>query len=240
LEELLTVFLGPQNVSHIPLQSLDMDRFQKAELFGKLANAYADIPSSALTRTGTFKALVGGDRVTAQKKFRDPFSFKNYAKLVFSCNKVPEVGDDSTAFFRRWVILNFPFKFEGDRDDKNIMEKLTKKEELSGLFNLAVKGLERLLRNGGFSRTPSTDEVRRTWQRMASSVSCFREDMLVVDSDKWVTKEEMYLRYVGYCRKEKIPAVAKNTFGTKLPEYIKRFMKDGRGSPMAERGSGGE
>lgn len=64
--------------------------------------------------------------------------------------------------------------------------------------------------------------------------------MLVVDSDKWVTKEEMYLRYVGYCRKEKIPAVAKNTFGTKLPEYIKRFMKDGRGSPMAERGSGGE
>jgi putative DNA primase/helicase len=35
------------------------DRFQPAELFGKLANIYADLPSKSIDDAGMFKAVTG-------------------------------------------------------------------------------------------------------------------------------------------------------------------------------------
>jgi Family of unknown function (DUF5906) len=49
-----------------------------------------------------------GDSIRAQNKFKDPFSFRNYAKLIFSANKIPESDDDSSyAYYRRWLIIEF-------------------------------------------------------------------------------------------------------------------------------------
>ena len=42
LLNLVVALLGPQNVSAIPLHKLDEDRFASAELYGKLANVFAD------------------------------------------------------------------------------------------------------------------------------------------------------------------------------------------------------
>ena len=57
VQELL---LGAENVSNIPLQMLS-ERFQPAELFGKLANIYADLPSKSIDDAGMFKAVTGED-----------------------------------------------------------------------------------------------------------------------------------------------------------------------------------
>jgi phage/plasmid-associated DNA primase len=35
---------------------------------------------------GIFKALVGEDYLTVEKKNKNPFSFQPYARLLFSCN----------------------------------------------------------------------------------------------------------------------------------------------------------
>ena len=52
------ILLGSDNVSNIPWQSLS-DRFKTAELFGKLANIFADLPSKNIDDNGMFKALTG-------------------------------------------------------------------------------------------------------------------------------------------------------------------------------------
>ena len=38
-----------------------------ANLFGKLADTFLDLPAEALKATGVFKAIVGRDRITARK-----------------------------------------------------------------------------------------------------------------------------------------------------------------------------
>ena len=110
---LLTKLLGKENVSSISLQDLVNNRFAVANLYGKLANIFADLPPEILKDTAKFKMLTGGDIITAEKKFKNPFKFYNYAKLIFSCNRLPVTYDDTTAFFRRWVIINFPNTFDG-------------------------------------------------------------------------------------------------------------------------------
>src|SRR5208283_2759033 len=92
-----------------------------------------------------FKMLTGGDSIGTEKKFKDEYSFVNYAKLIFSANKPPKVTDeDSYAFWRRWILIEFPNQFGDDKKDPEILNKLTAEAELSGLLNWALEGLARL------------------------------------------------------------------------------------------------
>jgi len=89
--------LGKTNCTGINLQSLATNRFSTAELFGKLANISPDLPKATLRDTGNIKALSGGDAITAEHKFHQPFTFTNKAKLIFAANQPPIIDDESLA-----------------------------------------------------------------------------------------------------------------------------------------------
>lgn len=94
LRVLNDVLLGKQNVSNVSWQALN-ERFKTAELFGKLANIFADLPTKNIDDNGIFKALVGEDYLTVEKN-KNPFSFQSSARLLFSCNSIPKnYGDRS-------------------------------------------------------------------------------------------------------------------------------------------------
>src|SRR5919197_5073264 len=136
--KIIEALVGLENTSHVSLQDLDRERFATEGLYCKMVNTHADLTQVKLSSTGNFKMLVSGDSIRAQKKFKDPFNFRNYAKLIFSANKIPESDDQGYAYYRRWLILEFEKIFdEGDKDTELIC-KLTTPEELSGLLNLAL------------------------------------------------------------------------------------------------------
>lgn len=119
------ILLGNENVSNIPWQNLG-DRFNKAELFGKLANIFADLPSKSIDDNGMFKALTGEDFITAERKNKDPFSFRPYARFLFSCNEIPRnYGDRSEGFYRRLIIIRFERSVPKAKRDPNLAEKLS-------------------------------------------------------------------------------------------------------------------
>ena len=216
---LAKTFLGHRNVCGRSLQDLEEHRFAKADLHSRLANIYADLPDKALFRSGMFKMLTGRDLIAAEKKFRDSFHFVNYAKLMFSANKVPEAYDDTTAFFRRWIIMVFPKKFVGEDADPHILEKLTTEEELSGLLNLALAGLRRLLKNGVFSHSKTTEEIKEDYIRKSSPIGTFVMDCLETDSDAFIVKKELFNVFTEYCRQLGLPTVTQDTFFKNLPQH---------------------
>ena len=87
--DLIGDLLGDANVSNVALHDLEDNRFRAAELYGKLANIFADLDERGLKSSTMFKTLTTGDRVTAERKHAHPFSFRSYAKLLFSANKIP-------------------------------------------------------------------------------------------------------------------------------------------------------
>ena len=218
---LLTLFLGKHNIASVPLQELEYNRFASAALYGKLANLYADLPDKALSHTGTFKMLTGGDPVPAEIKFKNKFNFKNIAKLIFSCNRLPLSKDDTPAFYRRWVLINFPKKFEGKNKDLFILEKITTEEELSGLLNWALEGLGRLLKQGEFSHSRTTDELRKKYIALSNSVLAFVEECLIPDPDGQIPKDELYQTYCEYCRENNLPIKQQNVLSRELPGYVR-------------------
>ena len=224
--ELLTRFLGEESVSHISLQDFDGSRFSSAALFGKLANIYADIPSYPMKYTGRFKMITGGDTIYGEKKFRDFFSFKNTAKLIFSANTLPEVNDMSYAFWRRWIILEFPNRFEGERCDPNILDKIATPEELSKLLTKSIEALREVLRRNSFSETLSTEKLMNEWRERANSVFGFVSKFLVQSQNSMEEKADVYNQYVKYCKDNDLIPVEYNVFGSSLPKFIR--VKSGK------------
>ena len=217
---ILKSLLGVKNISSRSLQELEYNRFAKADLYGKLANLYADLSDSALKSVGTFKMLTGGDPLTAEYKFRNGFSFLNYAKLIFSANKVPEVFEDTNAFFRRWTIVSFPNSFDGDKADAELSKSLTTPEELSGFLNWAIEGLKRLRSNGWrFSNSKSTEDTRLDYIRRSSPMKAFLMDCTLPDTSGSVSKQDLYRAFCEYCTMSKLPPVTQQTFFQNLPMY---------------------
>ena len=217
---LVRAFLGPKNVAAIPLQAFERNTFAKAGLMGKMANLYPDLSDEALKQVGTFKALTGGDMLTAEKKFGQPFNFANYAKLTFSCNVVPEVWEDTEAFFRRIWIVSFPNTFQGEKADRDLLAKLTTPEELSGFLNWALEGLKRLRANGWrFTGTRSTADVKSDYIRRSDTVRAFLIGCTKKAGASFVTKDDLYNTYCAYCRKRNLIPRNRAAFFDKLPQF---------------------
>jgi len=216
----LIALLGESNCAHESLQYLMINRFALGQLFGKLANIYDDLPSLALRNVGFFKMLTGEGTLTAEFKFQDRFPFKNYAKMVFTCNVIPPCPEDTAAFFRRWIIINFPNCFIG-REDPDLTEKLTTPEELSGILNWALDGLDRLHKNKRFTLTGTVEEVRARYLASAEPVKSFAENRLEVAEGNKISKDVVYQAYRDYCKKLGIKVVEKASVSRQLPSFIR-------------------
>ncbi|MCL0074141.1 phage/plasmid primase, P4 family [Dehalococcoidia bacterium] len=243
LLNLLKNFVGKDNCASIAWQSLEGQRFAKAELERKLLNIYSDLPAQNLRHVSAFKMLTGGDLIGAERKFKDYFHFVNFARLVFSANKPPKIeNEDSYAFWRRWVILDFPNKFSdelGNRD-KDVLSKLTTEDELSGLLNIALDGLNRLLEIGDFSYTLSVDAVSEKYIKASDPIHAFVSDRCQNDIQGWISKDELYEAYLNYCEKTGIPKVGKMSFGRQLMNTPGVRVKSARRGPRGERQWGWE
>jgi P4 family phage/plasmid primase-like protien len=216
LIRLLTKFLGEENISGISLQALATDKFAVSQLYGKYANIYDDLSFKDIGDNGKFKIATGGGFSTGEYKFGNAFNFESYAKLVFACNKIPNIKDTSDdAYFDRWIIL----RFDNTIQNKNplLIEELTKKNEMSGLFNWAIEGLYKLLQRYDFSYAKSSDEVRTEMMSSGSSIASFAYDYLEQRIGETISKERMYNHYCDYCHAKNVAIETIELLGRNLP-----------------------
>ena len=209
--------LGSENVSNIPWQNLG-DRFNKAELFGKLANIFADLPSKAIDDGGMFKSLTGEDYVTAERKNKDPFNFRPYARLLFSCNDIPKnYSDRSDGFYRRLIIIRFDKSVPMEKRDPNLRERIA--AERDGILIWALEGLRRLIENSYlFSETQRTrDEVTR-YRIESNSALTFIDEFCVV-GDGWIVREELYARYKDFCSANGMKSQSQTNFNKEVDGF---------------------
>lgn len=212
---LMKKFLGIENCASIPLSQLTAASTSVCELHGRLVNLAGDISNVDLKETGMFKQLCARDLIGAKRKYLRDLFFVNYAKLIFACNELPKVYDTSVGFWSRWVLFEFPYEFvdkatydsrsEEDKakskiKDDAIIDKISTTEELSGLLNAALDGLDRVLKQREFSKTKGTKEIKEFWIRKSDSFTAFCMDNLVEDPDAKITKKDMRKQFMAYCK----------------------------------------
>jgi putative DNA primase/helicase len=213
--QLLEAFIGKKNCSHVSLQQLEEDKYRVADLYGKLLNIYPDLKDGVMQHDNVFKTIVGGDTLTGERKFQHAFTFNNTARMIFSANEenLPRVKSNDEAFYRRWILIRFPHKFYGSKDeDISLIDKLTTPAELSGLANLAIEALRKVMKQKGYTYSKTADEIESEYTTYSSSAHRFISSC-IIPSDNDMSKLQLYEAYEAWCDSNGLKPVANNKFG---------------------------
>lgn len=190
LLRMIQEFIGEGNYSTLSLQDLETT-FRPAELENKLANIGDDIPFTTIKDSSRLKSISSGERITVERKNKDPFILKNYATLIFTTNKMPMVNDKSFGFYRRLILIPLDAKFSNtDPDyDPDISQKVVSEEARSYLLNMAIRGLRRLLKKG-FTKSEKVEKAIRTYKVQSSHALTW-----LVEND--ITEEYLLSKHTG-------------------------------------------
>ena len=214
--EIVSALLGgTENVSNYSLQSLTNESgYYRAMLSNKLVN-YASEISNKLD-TSIFKQLVSGEPIEARLPYGDPFTVTNYAKLIFNCNELPKDAELSNAYFRRFLIVPFDITIPEANQDKQLAQKIIN-DELSGVFNWVLEGLDRLLSQKKFTTSIAVDKQIECYKRQSDSVLMFLEEDGYEKSIEEHSKfKEVFGFYKTYCQENGYRSCSTRTFGDRL------------------------
>lgn len=201
LLRVLNALLGVRNVTSVSLHDLVDNRFAAASLFGKLANIAGDIDGGYLENTAKFKAITGGDLVSAERKGLDQFDFIPWAVPVFSANKIPASADTTTGYLSRWVVVPFPHDLTG-REDRFLDGKLHTAAELRGVAARGIAALPGLLKRGDFVLTESARKARDEFVRRVDQVRTWINECTEPDTDYWVYRTDVYRAYQEWAHRD--------------------------------------
>lgn len=226
----IRALLGRDNVTSMTLQTLSDNRFAASNLLGKLANIGEDLPEKKIQNVGTLKDLTGGGETWVEEKGKQGFDMRNRAKLMFAANRPPVLGERSEAIKRRLLPIRLPYQFvpDPDPDDsrqrpaqkEGLVDELTTDEELSGLLNLALDGLERLRSSGDFSLPESNDERLAFYEQFSDPIKEFSINCIHNVEDERIPKDVVYNAYTNFCRENDYEPSSRSVFWRELRQTI--------------------
>ena len=213
--EIVNALLGKENISSFSLQSLtDQTGYYRASLANKLVNYASEINGSL--ETDFFKQLASGEPVSARLPHGAPFVLTNYAKLIFNGNALPKDVEHTHAYFRRFLIIPFDVTIPEAEQDKELDKKIIN-NELAGVFNWILGGLERLLKQRKFSKCDAAERKVNDFKKESDTVMLFLEEFNYDrDSINTVKLSIIHQKYKNYCTEGGFRAVSNRTLADRL------------------------
>jgi putative DNA primase/helicase len=171
------------------------------------------------------KSMIAGERVSINRKYRDPLSIHVQAKWLILGNQLPIITDHSVGFWRRWDVVPFGETIPEAERIPNLAQHITR-DELSGVLNWALEGLTRVLHRGGFDQhlPDAMTRTRREAQVETNSVAAWADDLgvaLQVPCDR--AKSGVFESYRIWCGANAMREVSVVQFWKRVRELFPEF-----------------
>lgn len=197
--DLLTALIGEQFTSALSLNDLTNDKFALAEIAGKLVNI-KDEDESDYIDGGKLKAIASHRKMSAQRKFGNPFDIYPQIKLAFAANQLPQFKSMDSGTQRRLFFVEFMHPVPQNKQDRDITNKLLM--ELPGIVNFALTGAQSYYNNNeSFQTPPQVLATNQKFLNESSSALAFFSEYYQVDStlQSWVSNSTLYDQYKRWC-----------------------------------------
>jgi len=197
--KVLKALAGPKNYTTISLKDLgSMERLHALD--GSLFNIAEETPDR-VADSNAFKNLVDGGEVDVRRLYADNYRIQNRAKLVFTCNNLPETFDTSKGYARRLLLAPFEADFSKELEDKDMDLKLM--SELPAIFNEVLAAYKRFLDNGKrFTESEnSKKELKKYLEDNDPIAQWFNERVEITHEDFETKVALLYESYRDYCEK---------------------------------------
>lgn len=194
IEGLLSM-LGTRS-SQIGLADIERSRFGLNTVAGKTLLFATEQPVTFIQASNILNALISGEMVTVERKFRDPVEIRSRAKIIWAMNELPRTAEAGSGLFRRVKIIEFDPLPEMKRDPA-VKEAI--KLEGSGILNWALEGLETLKFVGKFTIPQCVKDATLQWQKYNDIPANFLDDKTEEDPNSFISASLLYSEYRDWC-----------------------------------------
>lgn len=232
--DLIRRFIGNDNCCSTELDTLIKSRFEVTRLHKKLICQMGETNFSELNKTSMLKKLSGGDLIGFEYKNKNPFEAMNYAKIIISTNNLPTTSDRTIGFYRRWLIIDFPNRFD---EKKDILQDIPEEE----YENLALKScriLRELLEKRGFNEEGTIEERIERYETRSNFIEEFIKDFIEESFDDYITKSDFYKKFRDWCKENKYREMSETSVGRLLKKV--GFTEDRKYFDWLFDGKGGQ
>ncbi|HDR4411974.1 TPA: primase C-terminal domain-containing protein [Bacillus cereus] len=213
LINLISLILGQNNVSSVSLNSLQNERFSRVQLYNKLFNSVADISDDFYSSSDFIKALTGDDSIMVEYKGRDGFMMRNFAKLMFSCNKLPSFKDNTNGLNRRVIIL----PMTKVPKEKRKIESFFNEEERERCIIYSLLSIQQVYENGKqFTISERMQKMQDDWTEENDNVALFLKDCCEFGTQYKTKAQDFYTEYKNYCFDNNYKALGKKNWKERM------------------------
>lgn len=222
---------GKNKVARTALQDLG-GKFALGNLVNAKLNISEDLPDAPLSPTtvSRIKMLSDGNRLEAEAKYVQAFSFRPTCKLLFASNHPLRLKEYDAAFVNRVVYIPFLNAIPKHKQDRYILEKM--QGELSALFNHAFEAYQQLVADG--YAWAGAERFKPRISIVNSNISYNRENVLrqfmnnccVFKEDAIISTAEVQEAYNKFCNEKSFLPIVGDRFSREfmavLPDTVTR------------------
>lgn len=189
--EVLGHTIGKHNTVSTSFSQLG-ERFGLSNLIGKKAAMIGD------ARTGNRRTMdmamskilqiVGNDPLGIDRKGKEVVTVKLPCAFSIAMNELPAFSDYAKAVQTRALLIGFDISFAG-REDFFLKGELIKEADQGKLIKFALEGLDRLNKQGEFTKPSASEELTDEFDKLISPLQTFISECCIMDHPDLVTKE---------------------------------------------------
>ena len=220
----IRLLVGKFNVSSVRLEDLFSDQYSVIETEGKLINMAEEIAKDRKISATGLKDFTSGAYFYAKQKYRTAYLFKVTAKAMFACNHLPSLDDDTDGTVRRLLVISLEKQFlDPLKQNTNYKREdfWIGTGELPGIFNWALQGLQRVIKNNNkFTIPKKVKDAVSAYDYDINPFKHFLQDTVTIDPTGEISTRELYRLYKNFCREFNY----KLENGTTFTKNVKKFF----------------
>ncbi|MFZ1636077.1 MAG: phage/plasmid primase, P4 family [Chitinophagales bacterium] len=188
--------------------------YNRAKLLGKILN-YSSEKGEDLY-PDILKTLISREPIQAREPYGKSFNMVIPTKFIMNANLLPQITEHTDAFFRRQCVIRFGAKITDQEKDIQLADKIIN-NELPGVFNWLLVGLNRLQKQQDFTYSEIIEQEIAEFRKQSDSVALFIEEKGYISTiSNRIAISDLYKEYKSFCLDDGYKALGKNNFSIRL------------------------
>ena len=221
IRELTMNLLGEEHCVSIDIKKIN-DRFGSAQLYGKRLAGSGDMSTIDIDEMNIIKNLTGGDKLNAENKGKDGFSYRYDGFLWFNTNELPHFrGDRGVHVYKRFAIIRCNNVVPEEKRDPKLLDKMMSEKDV--IASVAIDMFKKAVDRGyEFSESLEMMNGVKDYQIENNSLLLFVNEccFLNVMPDEKVRRAEFNEVYKRWCAANRVLPERDREIGRQLKEFF--------------------
>lgn len=192
----------------------DSTRFTLAKLKNIRFVAASETEDGEQLAEAQVKNFTGGEKISAQFKFGNEFSYVPEFKVWLSTNNLPIIRGNDYGIWRRIYAIPFLRRFTDDEKDKSLPQRL--REETPKILAWCIEGYQEYLKDNGLNLPECLKKVRTDYKNQMDVVSKFLEDRTIKQAGFRTNARTLFQNYKMWAQDNLEFSLKQSKFETQL------------------------